>query len=71
MKTEMVSRTMWVQGKMLPKCKLFKSIPFHVQELKCRKGIYDLKDHVGEEAFNSNLPPKLGHVKKLFLLKKI
>ncbi len=64
MKIEMVSRRMWVQGEMLLDCKLFKSIPFHVQELKCKKGVYDLKEHVGEEALNSDLPPKLGLIKK-------
>ncbi len=59
MKAEMVSRRMWVQGKMLPTCKLFKSIPFHIQELKCRKGVYALKDHVEEKALNLDLPPNL------------
>jgi hypothetical protein len=70
MKTEMVSQRMWVQGKMVPKCKLFKSIPLPVQELKCRKSVYDLKDHVGEEALNSNLPPKFGPIKKTPPIKK-
>jgi len=55
---------MWVQGKIMPKCKLFESIPLHVQELNYGKNIYELEDHVGEVASNSNLSPKLGHAKK-------
>jgi hypothetical protein len=33
--------------------------------LNCGKGVYELEDHVGEEALNSNLPPKLGPIKKM------
>ncbi len=32
--------------------------------LNCRKGVYELEDHVGEEALVSNLLPKLGLAKK-------
>jgi hypothetical protein len=41
---------MWVQGKIMPKHKLFESIPLHVQELNYGENIYDLEDHVGEVA---------------------
>jgi hypothetical protein len=44
---------------MLPGHKLFESIPLHVQKLNCEKGVYELEDHIGEEALNSNLLPKL------------
>jgi hypothetical protein len=48
----------------MPKHKLFKSIPLHVQELNYKENIYELEDHVGEVAPNSNLSPKLGPTKK-------
>jgi hypothetical protein len=31
------------------------------------KGVYELKDRVGEEALSSNLPPKLGPIKNFLL----
>jgi hypothetical protein len=34
---------MWVFGKMVPKCELFKHIPLYVQELYCKKNVYELK----------------------------
>jgi hypothetical protein len=37
------------------KCKLFESIPLHAPKLNCGKDIYELKDHVGEEALSLNL----------------
>jgi hypothetical protein len=40
---------------MVPKCELLESIPLHVQELKCEKGVYELEDYVGEEALNLDL----------------
>jgi hypothetical protein len=43
---------------------LFESIPLHVQELNCRKGILKLYDHVGEEALSLDLLSKLGLAKK-------
>ncbi len=52
---------------MVPKHELFESIPLHVQKLNCEKCTYELKDHVGEEALSSNLPPKLGFAKITFL----
>jgi hypothetical protein len=44
--------------------KLLKSIPLHVLGLNYGEGIYELNDCVGEEALSSNLPPKLGPIKK-------
>jgi len=58
---------MWVQGKMVPKHELLKSIPLHIQELNCKKNVYELEDHVGEKALGSNLSPKLGPAKRTFL----
>ncbi len=50
---------------MVLKCELFKSISLQVQELNYGNlGVYELKDHVGEMALSSNLPPKLGPAKK-------
>jgi hypothetical protein len=34
----------------------------HVQRLNYGKGIYELDDHVGEEALSSKLPLELGFV---------
>ncbi len=47
----------------MPKCELFESISLHVQELNCGEGVYELEDHVGEMALNSNLLTKLGLAK--------
>jgi hypothetical protein len=58
---------MWVQGKMVPKHELLESIPLHIQELNCEKGVYELEDHVGEKALGLNLLPKLGPAKKNLL----
>jgi len=55
-----------VHGEMVPKHELFQSIPMHVQKLNCKECTYELKDHVGEEALSSNLPPKLGLTKITF-----
>jgi hypothetical protein len=52
---------------MLFKRELVESIPLHVQGQNNGKGIYELKDCVGEKALNSILLPKLGLVKKNFL----
>ncbi len=49
---------------MVPKQELFESIPLHVQGQNYGEGIYELEDHVGEKALNSNLTLKLGLVKK-------
>jgi hypothetical protein len=46
---------MWVHGKIVLKCKLLESIPLHVPKLNCKKDIYELNDHVGEEALSLNL----------------
>jgi hypothetical protein len=51
---------------MVLKYELLKSIFLHVQTLNYGEGVYELEDRVGEEALNSNLPPKLGPIKKLF-----
>ncbi len=32
----------------------------------CGEGVYELKDHVGQEALNLNSLPKLGFVKRIF-----
>jgi hypothetical protein len=39
---------MWVQEKMVPNCKLFKSIPLRGQRPICGLGVCELEDHVGE-----------------------
>jgi hypothetical protein len=57
-----------VQEKMVPKHKLFKSIPLHVQKLNCGVSVYELEDHVGEKTLNLQLPPKLGLTKKTPLI---
>ncbi len=46
---------------------LLKSIFLHIQGLNYGKGIYELEDHVGQKALNSNLLLKLGLVKKFLL----
>jgi hypothetical protein len=38
----------------------------HIQGLNFAKGVYELEDHVGQEALSSNLLSKLGFVKKVF-----
>jgi hypothetical protein len=48
----------------MPKCKLFKNIPLHVQELNYERSIYELEDHVGENALSSDWPPKHGPTTK-------
>ncbi len=47
------------------KTQLLENILLHIQKLKCKKGTYELKGHVGEEALHSNLPPKLGPAKRI------
>jgi hypothetical protein len=56
---------MWVQEKMVLKHELLNNIPLHIQEQNFGKDIYELEDHVGEEVLSSNLPPKLGLVRKI------
>ncbi len=56
-----------MQGEMVPKHELFKNIPLHVQKVNYEEDIYELKDHVGEEALSLNLLPKLGLAKRTFL----
>ncbi len=50
--------------KMVPKCELHDNILLHIQKLNYGEDVYELKDHVGKEAMNLNLLPKLGHAKK-------
>jgi len=50
---------------MVPKHILLENIFLHFQGLNCRKGIYELEDHVGQEALNSNLLLKLKPIKKI------
>jgi hypothetical protein len=57
-----------MKEKMVLECKLFKSIPLHVLGLNFGKCVYELEDRVGEEALSSNLPPKLGPIKIIFLV---
>jgi hypothetical protein len=54
---------MWVLKIMVQKHKLFKNIPLHVQGLNCGESVYELEDHVGEEALSSNLLLELGSIK--------
>jgi len=53
-----------VQEKMMPKCKLFKITPLHVQKLNYREGVYELGDHFGDEALSLGLLLKFKSVKK-------
>jgi hypothetical protein len=53
---------------MVPKPILFKNILLHIQGLNCEKCVYELEDHVGQEAFNLNWLLKLGLVKKIPLV---
>jgi hypothetical protein len=50
---------------MVPKCVLFENIFLHIQGLNCGKCVYELEDHVGQEALSLNLLPKLRLVKKI------
>jgi len=52
-----------MQKKMVRGWELFENILLHIHELNCEKVIYELEDHVGEEALSLNLSPKLGFVK--------
>jgi hypothetical protein len=54
---------MWVQGKMVLKHKVFKSIHFHVQILNYEVSVYELKNHVEEKILNL----QVGLQKKLLL----
>jgi hypothetical protein len=47
---------------MVQEHKLFQSIPLHVQRLNYGEGIYELEDHVNEEALSSKLPLELGFI---------
>ncbi len=42
---------------MVPKCELLENIPLHIRELNYEKNVYELKNHVGEEALSLNLSP--------------
>jgi hypothetical protein len=55
---------MWVQKKMVPKHELLESLSMCIQELNYEKYLYELEDHVWEEALSLNLPLKFGHVTK-------
>jgi hypothetical protein len=54
-----------MQNKMVLKGELFESIPSHIYELNYEENIHELKDHVGEEALNLNLPPMLRAIRKI------
>jgi len=45
---------MWVWEKMVPKPKMFKSIPLHTQRLNYGISVCELEDHVGGNKLNSN-----------------
>ncbi len=49
---------------MVPKRKLFESIPLHVWKLNNGVNVYELKNHVGEKTLSLQLPPQLGFAKK-------
>jgi hypothetical protein len=53
---------------MVQKHKLFENISLHVQRLNYREGIYELEDHVGEEALSSNLSLELRPIKRIPLI---
>ncbi len=53
-----------MQEKMMPKCKLFKITPLHVQKLNYKEGVYELGDHVGDEALSLGLLLKFRPAKK-------
>jgi hypothetical protein len=53
----------------MSKHELFENIPLHVQKLNYKYNVYELGDHIKEEALNSNLIPKLGEGKKNFSCK--
>ncbi len=53
---------MW--EKMVPKCKLFKSIPLHSQSLNYVANVCELEDHGGEKGWSSNKLTKLGLTKE-------
>jgi hypothetical protein len=40
---------MWAREKMVPKHKLFESIPLHDQGINCGTNVCELEDHVREE----------------------
>jgi hypothetical protein len=63
MKVKVVSEDVGAQ-KMVPKHKLFKNIPLHIQKLNYRKNIYELEEHVGEEAYELELVAKTWACKK-------
>jgi hypothetical protein len=46
---------------------LFKNILLHIQGLNCEKNVYELEDHVRQEALSSNLLLKLRPIKKFFM----
>ncbi len=47
----------------MPKYMLF--VFLHIQGLNYGKGVYELEDHVGQEALSLNLLPKFGLIKKM------
>ncbi len=49
----------------MPKHMLLESIFLHVQGLNYKESVYELEDHVGQEALSSNLLLNLGLVKKI------
>ncbi len=54
---------MW--EKMVPNCKVLKSIPLHGQRLNCGANICELEDHVREEGWSLNWLTKFKLVKKI------
>ncbi len=49
----------------MPKHILLEIIFLYFQGLNCRKDIYELEDHFGEESLNSNLLLKFKPIKKI------
>jgi len=56
---------MWVQGIMVLKLEMHENNPLHIQQLNCKKNVYELEDLAGEELLSLNLSPKLGLVEKI------
>ncbi len=54
-----------MQGKMVTKRKLFKSISLHGQRLNYGTNVCKLEDHVGEKGWSSNWLTKLGLMKEI------
>jgi hypothetical protein len=66
MRTEVVLKDTSV-GKNGAKMRVVQNYSLPCLKTNYEKGIYELKNEVGEETLNSNLPPKPRFVKKILL----